>query len=355
MKPNETRLITEAPAIRKALLGWFIKHQRPMPWRQEVSAYRTVVSELMCQQTQIATATPYFERWVARWPDFKSLATVSESEVLKMWAGLGYYSRARNLHRLAKEVATLKALPNTAAAWQNYPGVGPYTAAAIGSIAFNEPVAVVDGNVIRVLARLIGHRATLKNSVSAARYFSPLANRLLAEKSPGDFNQAMMELGATVCRKASPDCGVCPLAKWCKARAENFATTIPKFEAKQRQTRQVNRALIFKGEKILLHRQHTQARRLAGLTELPDFLSLDIKSKSKPTLVKRRTIGLVTYIENLFHVKLDKVAHATIRRSQHLEWVSLAELDNAAMSGPHRRWLKELLSLSDRPVRGRRT
>ena len=355
MKPNDQKLISAAPAVRKALLGWFIKHQRPMPWRQKISAYRTVVSELMCQQTQIATATPYFERWVARWPDFKSLAAASVADVMKLWAGLGYYSRARNLHRLAKEVARLQEIPRTAEAWQNFPGVGPYTAAAIASIAFNEPVAVVDGNVIRVLARLTGHRGLLKNGVTAARHFSPLANRLIAVQSPGDFNQAMMELGATVCRKASPDCLACPLSKWCVARAQKTAGEIPKFEMKKRTTQQVQRALIMKGRKILLHRQDAQARRLAGVAEIPDLLHLNIKTKIAPALVRRRTIGQVTYEENLIEVALTQVTQQLLLRSAQWEWVAIDQLDDAAVSGPHRRWLAEWLNLSDQPKRGRRT
>jgi A/G-specific adenine glycosylase len=355
MKPNDQKLISSAPAVRKALLGWFIKHQRPMPWRQKVSAYRTVVSELMCQQTQIATATPYFERWVTRWPDFKSLAAASEADVMKLWAGLGYYSRARNLHRLAKEVASLQEIPRTAEAWQNFPGVGPYTAAAIASIAFNQPVAVVDGNVIRVLARLTGHRGLLKNGVSGARFFTPMANRLIAVQSPGNFNQAMMELGATVCRKAAPDCVTCPLSKWCIAKAKKVTVQIPKFEMKKRTTQQVKRALIMKGSKILLHRQDTKARRLAGVAEIPDLLHLNIKTKAAPVLVRRRTIGQVTYEENLFSIKLSKATQQLVLCSAQWEWVAVDQLDDAAVSGPHRRWLAEWLSLSDQPERGRRT
>jgi A/G-specific adenine glycosylase len=144
----------DVPKFRKALLVWFVKHRRPMPWREKVSAYRTVVSELMCQQTQIATVIPYFNRWVKKWPDFKDLARSKESEVLAYWAGLGYYNRARNLRACALEVSRLKVLPTTATEWQKFKGIGPYTAAAISSIAYHEPVAVVDGNVVRVLARI---------------------------------------------------------------------------------------------------------------------------------------------------------------------------------------------------------
>lgn len=355
MKPNNPKLISAAPAVRKALLSWYIKNQRPMPWRQKVSAYRTVVSELMCQQTQIATATPYFERWVARWPDFKALAAASEVEVMKLWAGLGYYSRARNLHRLAQMVAELKSPPQTAEAWQKYPGVGPYTAAAIASIAFREPVAVVDGNVIRVLARLTGHRAVLKNGVAAMKIFSPLANRLIAAEAPGDFNQAMMELGATVCRKAAPDCAHCPLAKWCVARVARTVHLMPKFATKVRHSQQVRRGLIMQGGKILLHRQALSSRRLAGVAEIPDLLHLNIKNKTAPALVRRRTIGQVTYEESLIVIAPTLAMTRRLSGDAQWEWVNTRNLDQAALSGPHRRWLQEWLSRDDLLKRGKRT
>ena len=204
-----------------------------MPWREEVSAYRTVVSELMCQQTQIATVIPYFERWTARWPDFPDLAKAEEAEVMALWAGLGYYSRASNLLALARQVAVLPRPPRTAAEWREFKGVGPYTAAAIASIAFDEPVAVVDGNVVRVLAQLGGVRAKLRDASSAAKLFTERADELVDPKKPGDFNQAMMELGATVCRKGVPDCGRCPLAAWCDGKAQGDAATLPRFVSKE--------------------------------------------------------------------------------------------------------------------------
>jgi A/G-specific adenine glycosylase len=212
-----------------------------MPWREEVSAYRTVVSELMCQQTQIATVIPYFERWTAKWPDFPELARAEEAEVMALWAGLGYYSRARNLLALARQVAALPRPPRTAAEWREFKGVGPYTAAAIASIAFGEPVAVVDGNVVRVLARLDGVRAKLRDASSAAKLFTGRADELVDPQQPGDFNQAMMELGATVCRKGVPDCGRCPLAGWCDAKAKGDAAALPRFAAKERKEAAVDR------------------------------------------------------------------------------------------------------------------
>lgn len=351
MTVRQPVLSDSAPAIRKALLGWFRRHRRPMPWRERPTAYRTVVSELMCQQTQIAMAIPYFEKWTQRWPDFSALAQAKEAEVLAMWAGLGYYSRARNLLNLARAVAALAEVPRTAAAWQQFKGVGPYTAAAIASIAFHEPIAVVDGNVVRVLARLAGVRAQLKDSAAAVKRFTPLADALVDARRPGDFNQAMMELGATVCRKGAPECGRCPLAQWCQARADGNAATLPRFVAKQRQTATVARALVRKGGKLLLRRNSAQAKRLAGMAELPALASLGRGAAGAPALTRRRTIGTVTYEERLFVLTPTPVELRRWRQQAGLEWIDLKALAGAALSGPHQRWVREWLNRADPKAR----
>jgi A/G-specific adenine glycosylase len=353
MTPHEQKLIPAAAAFRKALLAWFARHQRPLPWRTEVSAYRTVVSELMCQQTQIATALPYFERWMARWPDFQSLARAQEADVLAAWAGLGYYTRARNLLALAQQVAG-RPEPRTAAAWQDFMGVGPYTAAAIASIAFREPVAVVDGNVVRVLARLGGVKEKFKDSTTAAKSFTSLANALVDPKRPGDHNQAMMELGATVCRKAAPDCAHCPVARWCAVSGRAEAAQLPRFVAKVRKTAEVTRALVHHRGKLLVRRNPRSARRLAGMAELPEWATLPGASAGRPALVRRRTIGSVTYEETLREVVATATAVRTWSQDVELEWVAVTDLDAVALTGPHLRWLREWLSPSDRPARGKR-
>jgi A/G-specific adenine glycosylase len=353
MTPHEQKLIPAAAAFRKALLAWFARHQRPLPWRTEVSAYRTVVSELMCQQTQIATALPYFERWVARWPDFPSLARAKEADVLAAWAGLGYYTRARNLLALAQQVAG-RPEPRTAAAWQAFKGVGPYTAAAIASIAFHEPVAVVDGNVVRVLARIGGVKEKFKDTTTAAKSFTSLANALVDPKRPGDHNQAMMELGATVCRKAAPDCAHCPVARWCAVGGRAEAAQLPRFVAKVRKTAEVTRALVHHRGKLLVRRNPRAARRLAGMAELPELATLRSVVASQPALVRRRTIGSVTYEETLREVVATTALIRTWSRDAELEWVAVTDLDAVALTGPHLRWLREWLSPSDRPARGKR-
>lgn len=355
MARTEPTPVQAAPALRRALLAWFAKHRRPMPWRQKPSAYHTVVSELMCQQTQVATVIPYFERWVSRWPDFAALAQAREDEVLAAWSGLGYYSRARNLLKLAQQVAERAEPPRTAAEWLGYRGVGPYTAAAIASISFGEPVAVVDGNVIRVLARLGGVREKFRDGAAAAKQLAPLADALVDPRRPGDFNQAMMELGSLVCRKADPDCARCPVARWCDARARGDAARLPVFAAKKRRTDTVARVFCVDRGRILLRRYHGEARRLAGMLELPEAGPLGVQLIGEPDLLRKRTIGAVTYEERLHAVEATAALRAAVRKDDGLEWVPLADLAGTALTGPHRLWIGEWLSRAGRTVRGRRT
>lgn len=336
-------------------MGWFAKHRRPLPWRQRPSAYHTVVSELMCQQTQVATVIPYFERWIGRWPDFVALARAREDEVLAAWSGLGYYSRARNLLKLAQQVAAQPAPPRTAAAWLGYRGIGPYTAAAIASISFGEPVAVVDGNVIRVLARLGGVRECFRDGASAAKRLVSLAGALVDPRKPGDFNQAIMELGALVCRKADPDCARCPVARWCDAHRKGDEAGIPLFATKKRRTDTVARVLCVDRGRILLRRYHGEARRLAGMLELPTAESLGVQIIGEPDLLRKRTIGAVTYEERIHGIGLSAALRSAVRRDGGLEWVPLAGLNAAALTGPHRLWIGEWLSRAGRTARGRRT
>ena len=353
MPTPEPQPCAAAPAIRKALLAWFARHRRPLPWRTEVSAYRTVVSELMCQQTQIATAIPYFERWTRRWPDFEALAAADESEVLELWAGLGYYSRARNLLALARAVVARGGPPATAAEWLAFRGVGPYTAAAIASIAFGEPAAVVDGNVVRVLARLTGDRTVFRDAADAAKRLTPLAGAFLDPRRPGDFNQAMMELGSIVCRKASPGCAACPLRRDCASAGRKEAVAVPRFAPRRRREEAVDRVVVVRTGRVLLQRHPSDARRLAGIAEIPTAASLGVRLAGAPVATRRRSIGDVAYLERLHRPGPDA---ALLRRARaaSFSWVPIASLQAAAVSGPHLRWLLQLLSPAGLKARGRR-
>ncbi|MBP8257160.1 MAG: A/G-specific adenine glycosylase [Opitutaceae bacterium] len=329
--------------FQSALLHWYRENLRPLPWRLIPSVYRTVVSEFMLQQTQVKTVLPYFGRWQEKFPDFASLASAPESAVLKQWEGLGYYSRARNLHRLAKAVVAGPVLPATAEDWRKLPGVGPYTAAAITSIAFGLPEACVDGNVVRILARLIGDGSRHRDSATAARHFVPLASDLLSPSSPGDHNQAMMELGATVCHRNKPLCNCCPVARWCAATKSGSPENFPKFFPKKIEHRSVARVWVVGNDTLLLRRTPARARRLANLHELPLAADLDLDEQSLQTsdLLAKRRRGITRYLitESIYRILPPKRLHL----GAELVWIRFGDLPSISLSGPHRRWITELL------------
>src|SRR5208282_1601319 len=209
--------------FQEKLLGWFRAHRRELPWRASRNPYRVWVAEVMLQQTRIAAVLPYYDRFLKKFPSVEALAHGREHEVLKLWSGLGYYSRARNLHRAAKEIVARHggAFPREIDEALALPGIGGYTAAAVLSIAYDVPLAVLDGNVARVLARLRAIRGDLR-APRTWRQLQQTADDLLAHESPGDWNQALMELGEVVCTPQSPRCDACPVARSCRARIEGL-------------------------------------------------------------------------------------------------------------------------------------
>ncbi|OEL37879.1 Adenine DNA glycosylase [Dichanthelium oligosanthes] len=223
-------------ALRAQLLRWYDTHRRDLPWRrasggEEERAYAVWVSEVMLQQTRVPVVVGYYERWMARWPTVRSLAAATQEEVNEMWAGLGYYRRARFLLEGAKQIIEKGEFPRTASALREVRGIGDYTAGAIASIAFNEAVPVVDGNVVRVISRLYAIADNPKESSTVKRFWE-LAGQLVDPLRPGDFNQAMMELGATLCSKTKPGCSECPVSSHCQALAlslENPAVQVTDF------------------------------------------------------------------------------------------------------------------------------
>ena len=222
----------EPGPLRRALLAWYRSHQRPLPWRERPSLYGIWISEIMLQQTVVAVVVPFWERFLARWPDVITLAAASEEEVLALWSGLGYYRRARRLHRAAREIATQRGgvLPRSREAWLTLPGVGRYTAGAIASIGLGERVAAVDANARRVVSRWLFADPDLAGSCSAAR-LETLATDLVDPARPGDWNQAVMDLGATRCRARQIDCSGCPVALSCRAGRAGTALQIPPHRA----------------------------------------------------------------------------------------------------------------------------
>ncbi|HRE84068.1 MAG TPA: A/G-specific adenine glycosylase [Opitutaceae bacterium] len=338
-------LLQHRREFQTALLGWFEHAQRPLPWRTRPSAYRTVISEFMLQQTQVKTVLPYFARWMEAFPDFATLAAAPEDAVLKQWEGLGYYSRARNLHRLAKAVASLPSLPQTTEAWLDLPGVGPYTAAAVTSIAFGTPAACVDGNVVRILARLTADDREFRDSASAAKAFAPLAQAILSPDNPGSHNQAMMELGATVCFRQKPMCLTCPVRPWCAGARTGNPEQFPRLAAKKFEELTVHRVWLIRREQLLLHRAPPDAKRFANMYELPTVEMLGLKPgqfTEKPPLLKKKR-GITRYrITELVHAL---PATTTLPTHPELCWVPLVNVEKISLSGPHRRWVTELLKM----------
>ena len=210
------------------MLSWFAKRKRDLPWRRTKDSYRIWLSEIMLQQTRVAAVIPYYERFIENFPDVNALASAPTDHVLKSWSGLGYYSRAKNLQSAAKEIVARHSgeFPRTHEWALALPGIGRYTAAAVLSIAYDAPHAVLDGNVARVLARIFALRGDLRVPATW-RQLEAAAQELLAMKSPGDWNQSMMELGATVCTPKSPRCDECPVKKWCRARELGIAEKLP--------------------------------------------------------------------------------------------------------------------------------
>ncbi|MFN3690285.1 MAG: A/G-specific adenine glycosylase [Fimbriimonadales bacterium] len=256
-------------AVRRALLDWFAVHRRPTPWRENPDPYRVWVSEVMLQQTQTATVVPYFERFIARFPDVWALANAPLEEVLRYWAGLGYYARARNLHRAAQMIAQNGGqLPTTVDRLRELPGVGAYTAGAIASIAFGQATPVVDGNVTRVLARLLWLKGDLKTA-AAQKQLWYLGEQLVDPLHPGAFNQAIMELGSTVCTPVQPRCGACPVSRFCAAYQRGQPTAVPEPSRRPPTHKVVDvSALIEREGRFLLAQRPTEGL-WGGLWEFP--------------------------------------------------------------------------------------
>lgn len=245
-------------AIRSALLAWYGSARRDLPWRRTSDPYAIWISEVMLQQTRAAAVIPYYERFLRAFPNAAALARAPQEQVLAMWAGLGYYSRARNLQKAARQIVESGEFPRDYDSIRALPGVGDYTAAAIASIAFHQPCAAIDGNVRRVAARLAGSNEA-----------GDLPPRLLDRADPGRWNQAMMELGATVCLPRAPKCGECPIARFCAANSRHAQHEFPAKRARPHPIR-LRRTLLLirRGEKILF----TPSARVKGFWDLPETI-----------------------------------------------------------------------------------
>ena len=348
--------------IRAALLTWYRANRRDLPWRRTRDPYAIWLSEAMLQQTRVETVIPYWERFLERFPDVATLAAADQDDVLGLWAGLGYYSRARNLHRAAQEVVARHGgtLPSDVASLRELPGVGRYTAGAVASIAFDLPEPVVDGNVIRVLSRLRGIRDDVGSPAILARIWDD-AGELARGAAPGDLNQALMELGATVCLPRAPRCAGCPVARHCDARSAGDAEQLP-VKAPRSKPRRVEGvvAWVVRRGRVLAVRRPERGL-LGGLWDLPGG---DLAEREKPVVGVVRAladrVGLATEalrsvgaVEHMFthralrlHVFAGEVRAGRVHREGYdaHRWVGTAgfrELPHGAVTGKALRLLRE--------------
>ncbi len=267
------------------IIDWYQINHRTLPWRQTIDPYKIWLSEVMLQQTRVAQGLPYYERFIKTFPTVFDLAKASEQNVLRLWQGLGYYSRARNLHRCAKEVVEKLNgnFPNSFKELTELPGIGDYTAAAIASIAFREPVAVVDGNVFRVLARIFGIEKDIASG-EGKKFFFSLANELIDKKRPDLFNQALMEFGALHCLPKKPKCGECIFSKLCEANQKNLQAILPVKSKKLKIKTRYFYYFILRNKNKVLMKQRTEKDIWQGLN---DFYLIETPRRQKPEILLR--------------------------------------------------------------------
>ena len=301
------------------LEAWYERERRELPWRATRDPYRILVSEVMLQQTRAQAVIPYYQRFLDRFPDVQTLAAAREADVLALWSGLGYYSRARNLQRAAQAIVARKRFPCGFDEIRELPGVGPYTAAAVASIAFGAPHAVVDGNVLRVISRLCGDAADIQSPKTRAR-FQLIADEWLDRRQPGLFNQAMMELGATVCLPRMPRCTACPVASFCQARHTGRQHELPvKGGKRAAQHIGLQVVIIAKEGSILLRRRAATEPLMAGFWELPALEDL-------PETQPGKTIGAFRHTITHHHYTITVSTGALPAAPQGFQWRRLNRL-----------------------------
>ena len=347
-----------APLLRGPLLDWYAAHRRDLPWRNNKDPYSIWVSEIMLQQTRVAVVIDRYQSFLARFPTIVALALAPEQDVLALWSGLGYYRRARMLHRCAQEVTQKHSgtFPRNSKALLELPGIGRYTAAAIASIAFAEPVAVVDGNVQRVLQRLIGITMigiTMTGiNLNAAQTWQS-AQALLDKARPGDFNQAMMELGAIVCVPRAPRCLTCPVRKWCGTRGEvGRAQGIEPTPASRQNKKQIWCALDWRNgggssggngtgkgcgnREVRLVQRSRKASLMPGMWELPHSLEPPLSGASARWRTFRHSITVTDYT---VHV-LRNMSPPAIPAAAKGKWIAIDRISQIPITGLTRKILK---------------
>ncbi len=356
-----------APNFVSSLLSWYDDNQRDLPWRDHPGPYGVLVSEIMLQQTTVPAVIPYFQRWMEKYPDIRALAGAAPEEVLLQWEGLGYYSRARNLHAAAREIVSNYGgkVPADPRDLKQLPGIGDYTAAAVASIAFGVRVPALDANNIRVWSRLL--------AASDRKRIIDVFARVIPADRPGDFNQALMDLGSSICTPNNPDCPMCPLAPWCRAFRTGKVSMYPQKKARPDTTRiEAAIAIILREGRILVQRR-PETGLMAGLWEFPggkvgkaaghgDAATRRHGEKAKPETpteavvreVREETglrvqvcekLGVFNHAYTRFRVKLHvficKRKAGTVQ-SASARWVTLEELEGLAMPSVNRKIVRKL-------------
>ena len=317
-------------SFRHRLLNWYNKHGRDLPWRRTQDPYAILVSEFMLQQTQVASVLSYYDKWLRRFPNFEALARASENDVLHAWQGLGYYARAHNLHAAAKIISTKShgQCPPDRDQLLSLPGIGRYTANAIASFAFDQPLPVVDANIARLLTRLFNISAPI-DSVAGRNSVWNFAAHLVGQAGAGVFNSALMDLGAIICIPRAPKCGICPVKQFCRAK-NPMMLPIKKARAPLKRLREAH-AFVVRQNKILLEQS---ANRWCGMWILPP-----LRRRTRCS----RPVHTATFPFTDHRVKLTVFRQSMRRQSKRQRWFSLRDIDSIPLPSPHRRAIVNLL------------
>lgn len=335
--------------ISKTLLGWYERHARQLPWRNHPDAYAVWVSEIMLQQTRVDTVLDYFQRWMEAFPTIHDLANASEQKVLKLWEGLGYYSRARNLHKAAKMVQEKwqGTLPKNRKDLESLPGIGRYTAAAIASMAFGQDEATLDGNIRRILARLFNVQIPAR-SPEGEKLLWQLAEDHLPAGRAGDYNQAWMDLGASICLPRNPRCLICPLQSYCQAFEQGTQEDLPVLPARKTTPHHtVTAAIIQQNNKVLIARRPSH-KLLGGLWEFPGG-KVEPREDLKQGLIReiQEELGCQIQVEDEFGVYQHAFTH--FRITLHAFFCKLTEGEPTALEASEIAWVTPEM-LTDYPM-----
>ena len=326
-------MLVDTP-VSRLLVDWYDGHARALPWRtppgsmERPDPYRVWLSEIMLQQTTVAAVGPYFAKFTGRWPTVEALAAADEAELMAAWAGLGYYARARNLIACAREVAKLGGFPQTEEGLRALPGIGAYTAAAVAAIAFGERAVVVDANVERVVSRLFAIAEPLPNSRPRIR---ALADTITPDQRAGDFAQAMMDLGATVCTPRNPRCGACPLTSACTAYAQGNPEAYPVKPAKKARPHRKGIAYWLESEGDVLLVRRPDKGMLGGMRALPGGDWGDAAEVAPPAPARWRHVGTVEHVFTHFALSLDVMAADLPGRPVEGEWWPIDRIEAAGL------------------------